>query len=430
MKKERLKTIIVEQGREVSKRKFVQRERLAAIRSSLQDGFVKVFVGIRRTGKSSLLEMVRRENAQKDFYLNFDDERLIGFAVEDFELLVECFIELFGEQDLFYFDEIQNVLGWERFVRRLHNQGKKVFVTGSNAKLLSKELGTHLTGRSLMFEILPFSFGEFLALNKFVLKKNDIYLEEVRRKLRSYFGEYVRKGGFPEYLQTGNSFFLTNIFENIIYRDVIVRHKVRSERAMKELALYLLSNAGKEFSYTRLKNMFGFASATTVREYVGFLQDSYLFFVINRYDFSLRKQMVNPKKVYSIDTAFSDRLSFRFSDDRGRVLENIVFLQLRRMGGEIYYHRGKVECDFLVRSKDKICSAVQVCVSLAEDSTKEREVKGLLEACQTHNLRSGLILTEDETDEFERDGVRVQVMPIWKWLVAGNEGYLNGDLQE
>ncbi len=418
MTKERLKTIIVEQGRDISKKKFVERERLSAIRSSLQDGFVKVFVGIRRTGKSTLLEIVRRENVQKDFYLNFDDERLIDFRVEDFGLLEECFIELFGEQNLFYFDEIQNVQGWERFVRRLHNEGKKVFVTGSNATLLSKELGTRLTGRSLMFEILPFSFGEFLALHKFTLKKNDIYLEEIRRKLRFYFGEYVQKGGFPEYLQTGNAFFLTNIFENIIYRDVIVRHKVRNERAMKELALYLLSNAGKEFSYTKLKNMFGFASATTVREYVGFLEDSYLFFVINRYDFSLKKQIVNPKKVYSIDTAFSDRLSFRFSEDKGRVLENIVFLQLRRQGGDIYYHRGKAECDFVVRIKDKICLAVQVTVSLAEESTREREVKGLLEACKVHNLQRGLILTQDEADELNIDGVQVQVMPIWRWLVG------------
>ncbi len=418
MTKERLKAIILEQGREISKKVFVDRERLPVIRDSLQDGFVKVFVGIRRAGKSTLLEMVRRENAEKDFYLNFDDERLIDFRVEDFVLLEECFIELFGEQNLFYFDEIQNVLGWERFVRRLHNQEKKVFVTGSNANLLSKELGTHLTGRSLMFEILPFSFVEFLALHKFTLGKNDIYLNKVCCRLRSYFGEYVKKGGFPEYLQTGNSFFLTNIFENIIYRDVIVRHKVRGERAMKELALYLLSNVGKEFSYTKLKSMFGFASATTVREYVSFLEESYLFFVVNRYNFSLKKQVVNPKKVYSIDTAFSDRLSFRFSEDRGRVLENIVFLQLRRQEGEIYYHREKAECDFVVRIKDKICLAVQVTVSLAEESTRQREVAGLLEACKTYGLKQGVILTEDEADEFSQDGVQVVVMPIWRWLVT------------
>ena len=214
---------------------------------------ILVISDIRRCGKSVLLQQIRSRQTEQDFYLNFDDERLVNFTVNDFQTLYEAFIELFGEQKIFYFNEIHSVIGWERFVRRLYDNSCKVFITGSNANMPSRELGTHLTRRYCQIELYPFSFSEFLKLKDEYPEYKDFYTTIGKSNLRRLFEEYLKIGGFPRYIQDMNDNYLTTLYENIIYKDVITRNKLNGERELLEMIYYLASNATKQFSY----NSFG-----------------------------------------------------------------------------------------------------------------------------------------------------------------------------
>lgn len=213
---------------------------------------ILIITGIRRCGKSVLLQQMRSKLPEQDFFFNFDDERLVNFTVADFQTLQECFFELFGEQHTYYFDEIQNVKGWETFVRRLYNEGNKVIVTGSNARMLSRELGTHLTGRYIAVEIFPFSFQEYLQLAKVQLEAKDFYLTSKRAILLGHFKEYLEKGGFPKYLQSSSTRYLSSLYDSIIFRDVMARNGLTNDKEMQELIFYLASNATKRITYTSL----------------------------------------------------------------------------------------------------------------------------------------------------------------------------------
>ena len=415
MQKNRLKQVLLEQS-EFSTKTSVVREELKTFKSKLDNPFVVIVTGIRRSGKSTLLNQLR-QNTKDNYYINFDDERLFDFKIEDFETLYEVFIELFGKQDRFYFDEIQNILGWERFVRRLTDSGKKVLITGSNANLLSKELGTHLTGRYIQIELFPFSFFEFLSLKKLKLHKNDVFLRAKRVEIKKYFNQYLEQGGFPQYLKTQESDYLKLLHENILYRDILVRYGIRQEKSLKQIVHFLTSNISKEFSYNSLKTISMLKNTTTIGDYIFYLENAYFLFTLNRFDYSLKKQLVNPKKIYSIDTGLANQISFRFSEDRGKQLENIVFLQLKRENKKLYYHRAKKECDFLIKKRDRIVGAIQVCLSLDDIETKKREVDGIIDACKTYSLTEGLILTEDEEFNLIQQGITIKVIPIWKWLL-------------
>ncbi len=356
-----------------------------------------VISGIRRCGKSTLLRQVmdRQENA---CYFNFEDPRAAGFEVSDFEKLEEALKEVYGQSSRYFFDEIQNVEGWERFVRKLQDQNNKILITGSNASLLSRELGTKLTGRHLTYDLFPFSYTEMLRLTS---KKNSPHS----------FEEYLQKGGFPEYLMYNDEAILQQLFNDIISRDIIVRHGIRNEKTVRDVALYLLSNTGKVFSYNQLKKIFGMGSVNTAISYVSYLQDSYLLFTIPVFSRSQKKQAVNPKKVYAVDTGIARANSLSFSKDKGRMLENIVFLHLRRQHREIYYFKGDNECDFLVREKGSIILAVQVCYELNEEN-KEREIKGLKEAVKSTGAGRGIIITMDQKDRIGS----IEVMPAREWM--------------
>jgi hypothetical protein len=379
-------------------------------------------MGLRRCGKSTVMKQLRDLQKEQDFCLNFEDERLVNFTVEDFQVLLTVFIEMFGIQKTIYLDEIQNIEGWERFARRLHDDGYKIYITGSNAHLLSKELGTHLTGRYLALELYPYSFREYnISKNHAIVETKN--LDTTQSSLcKKYLNEYLIQGGLPEYLQNGNPEYLAMLYENILYRDIISRYNIPNERPIKELALLLASNIGKLLSYNSLKKTLGLASGTTVAQYCQYLQNSYLFFFVNRYDYSLKRQMLAPKKCYMIDNAMADALGFRTSNDTGRFLENSVFLALKRQNlGEIYYHQHKNECDFLIRKGHKIIQAIQVCQSLQDLDTKEREYNGLIEAMQLYDLSAGLILVQNEKREetITVDGkkLHIVVQPIWEWLL-------------
>jgi predicted AAA+ superfamily ATPase len=280
------------------------------------------------------------------------------------------------------------------------DKGRHFMITGSNASLLSVELGTRLTGRHLRHELFLFSYKEFLVFTSLQAGSES-------------FGEYMRKGGFPEYLKFGRSEILHELFNDIIMRDIVVRHKLRSPKAIIEMALYLISNAGVEFSFNNLAKTFGLGSTNTATAFVSYLEDSYLLFTVPRFDYSLKKQAVNPKKAYIVDNGLANVNSVSFSSNRERMLENCVFMGLRRTGRDVFYFKGKNECDFLTREKNVITKAIQVCYELNADNM-QRENDGLLEAMEAFDLSEGIIITFDQTDELKKSGKTIKIIPAWQ----------------
>lgn len=399
--KETLRTIVRAQREELALFEYgVERERLEEL--DIEIPFAIILSGIRRCGKSTLLRQIARK-VKNFYYFNFEDSRATNFEVQDFQKLVDVFFEEFGKAEHYFFDEIQNVPKWELFVRALLDKKKHVIITGSNASLLSKELGTRLTGRHLRYELFPFSFKEFLKL---VGGRPDIRT----------FEEYFTKGGFPEFLKVQKADILQELFNDIIVRDIVARHKIRSTKIIREMALYLLTNVGREFSYSSLKGLFCLGSTSSVVSFVSYFEDSYLLFAIPKFDYSLKKQLVNPKKVYSIDNGLSNVNSASFSEDKGKMLENLAFLGLRRRHKDIFYFREKGECDFVVKEGNKITKAIQVCYDLNEDN-KDREIDGLIEALEKFQLKEGTILTYNQTDELQIGNKTIRVLPVWKWLL-------------
>ncbi len=398
--KETLRQVVKSQKSELLRFEYgVERENLNEI--DLKLSFAIVLSGIRRCGKSTLLHQLIKKTTNY-CYFNFEDTRLINFEPEDFEKLNDIFMEDNQECEYYFFDEIQNAPKWEIFVRAMLDKQKKFIITGSNASLLSKELGTRLTGRHLRYELFPFSFKEMLV---FTNKKPCI----------ESFEEYLNKGGFPDYLKFNKSEILQELLNDIIARDIIVRHRLREAKTVKDMALYLLTNVGKEFSYNGLKTLFNLGSTNSALSFVSYFEDSYLLFTIPKFDYSLKKQLVNPKKVYAIDNGLSNVNSASFSLDKGRMLENIVFLHLRRKYKEIFYFKEKNECDFLLKEKNQIISAIQVCYELHEDN-KKREIDGIIEPITKFDLKDGLILTYNQEDDFNIAGKKILVKPVWKWL--------------
>ena len=363
--------------------------------------FTIILSGIRRCGKSTLLRQVMK-TTDKAYYFNFEDPRATGFEVNDFQKLDEIFKEEYGESEYYFFDEIQNAEKWELFVRTMLDKKKHLLITGSNASLLSRELGARLTGRHLTHELFPFSYQEFLCFTS-------------KQAGADSFSEYLQKGGFPEYLRYGRSEILHELFNDIIMRDIVVRYKLRSPKTIKEMALFFTSNIGAEFSYNSLAKTFGLGSTNSAIAYVSYLEDSYLLFTVSKFDYSLKKQAVSPKKVYLIDNGLADVNSVSFSSNRGRMLENCVFLELRRARKEIFYFRGDNECDFLIKEKNAITRTIQVCYEINEDN-KKREIDGLVEALEEFHLSEGVIVTYNQEDELKVSGKIVKLAPAWRWF--------------
>ena len=368
--------------------------------------FAIVLSGIRRCGKSTILRQLMKK-VKGFYYFNFEDSRAADFDVKDFEKLDQIFHEEYKDQIYYFFDEIQNIVQWEIFVRRLVDLKKSVIITGSNASLLSKELGTKLTGRHLDYEIFPFSFKEFLKINKKGASINS-------------FEEYLNEGGFPDYLKLKRPSILQELLSDILARDISIRYKIRNQKTLKELAIYLLTNIGKQFTYNSIKKNFKLGSINSVISFVSYFEDTYMIFTISRFDYSLKKMIVNPKKVYSVDNGFTLKNSASFFDDRGRLLENLVFISLRKNNKEIFYFQEKNECDFLIREGTKIVKAFQVCYEVNEDS-KNREINGLVEALNKFKLKEGIILTYNQEDNFEIENKSIKLIPLWKWLWDAND---------
>jgi len=399
--KDELVRIVKKQQKDLLKELGVKRD----FNIKLLSKFASIISGVRRCGKSTLARQFLK-NKKPVYYIYFEDIALADFELSDFTLLEEIFEENLGPKGIFFFDEIQNIPAWEKYVRQLVDQGKKVLITGSNASMLSKELGTRLTGRHISKELYPFSYKEFLNLKN---KKHSLLL----------FDEYLLKGGFPEYLKSNDEDILRNLFQDIFYRDVMQRNDLRNEKAIKILLYYLLSNIGKELSFNKLKSLIGVGSVNSVSQFIDHFEQAYLLFTIRKFDYSLKKQLVNPKKIYCVDNAIINTNSFSFSENKGRLLENVVFVDLLRREKEVYYHKNTYECDFVIQKGLRIVEAIQVTQKL-ERHNKEREINGLLEALKTHNLSQGLILTYNQKEELIIHGKKIIIKPIWEYLQNSN----------
>ncbi|MBU2637284.1 MAG: ATP-binding protein [Bacteroidetes bacterium] len=380
-----------------------------------------VVSGLRRCGKSTLLNQIINDLYNKGiYYFNFEDERLVDFSVEDFNHLYEVFLELYGDKKVFFFDEVQNVPQWEVFVRRMQGKGCKFFITGSNASLLSKELGTKLTGRNVNVELFPFSFIEYLSFKEFQLSKNGLSLTSERAVIKKHFAEYLKHGGMPEYLKYRDTTLLKRVYEDILYRDIVARYGIKQVKPLRELGLYFLSNIGGTFSYNNLKKVLGVGSSNTIKSYADFLENSYLIFLVNKFSYSLKQQFASPKKIYCIDNGLADAVAFQFSKNKGKFLENLVFLELRRKFPEIYYYKASnnLEVDFLIKSGKNDLMLIQVADNLDSEKTRHRELAALEKAMDELKLKTALILTDDTEEEIKLKGKVIMVKPIYKWLLG------------
>ena len=236
--------------------------------------------------------------------------------------------------------------------------------------------------------------------------------------IQHHFSNYLKNGGIPEYVKFEKPEYLKDLLEGILYRDIIARYRISNENALREVVYYLASNIGKEFSYTNLGKIVGLGSPNTIANYCNYLEQCYLFFFVNRYSHSLKKQIQHNKKCYMIDPALIRITGFRVSEDRGRILENIVFLQLKMQKKDIYFHKDKKECDFIIREGNQIVQAIQVTTNLSTKEVRSREIEGLKEAMSLYNLKEGLILTENEQEIVEENGLLIRIIPIWKWLLS------------
>ena len=364
--------------------------------------FATVIKGIRRCGKSTLAQQWQKTSGTKVFSLNFDDLRMMAFGTDDFRVLDRVINE--ESPQTLIFDEIHDVEGWELYVRQKIDQGHNVLVTGSNATLLSRELGTKLSGRHVDLELSPFAYGEYLRFTG------------AEAGLASLEG-YIRKGGFPGFLRTGDVEVLKNLVEDVIYRDIAVRHNIRDTMPLRSLCMFLLGNAAKRTSPSRLKEAMRVKSATTMLEYFDFFEDAYLIGRLEAYSPSTKARLLLPKKTYIADTALSYALNVSQTPDYGNMLENVVYHHLRRNSDEMYYHAdGISECDFAVK-KDGGWSAVQVTWSLGDDN-REREFDGLVRAMAIFGLKKGMVVTADQRDFAMHGGCSIDIVPAWQYLAS------------
>jgi hypothetical protein len=421
MEKQLVKEIILEQKEEIKKifkEKIVEREVEKKAKKMLETNLIKVIIGPRRCGKSVLAHRLLK--GKKYGYINFDDERLIGIRTNDLNDCLEVLEEINPNFKYLLLDEIQNIKGWELFVNRLKRGGYNIVITGSNSKLLSKELATHLTGRHFVIELSPFSFREFLSYKGFQVKNEDFFITQKRARIKKFFDEYLKFGGFPEVLKFElKKQYLRELYDKIITRDILSRYSIKYIKDLKEIAFFAVSNFGSKISYHKIKNIFEIKSVHTAKNYLNYLEEAYLIFQLLPFSFKIKNQIRQPKKLYAIDTGLINAIRPKFSFDIGRLMENLVFLELKRQSKEIYFYSqaNNYEVDFAIREGLKIKQLIQVCYSLAREETKKREIKSLLRASKDLKCKNLLIITSDYEGEEKFKNKKIKYIPLWKWLL-------------
>lgn len=405
----------------ILKAAFVEREVSKKIGKYVPKDIIKAVTGVRRCGKSVSCFMALRD---KEFaYVNFDEKELA--EAKDYDEILKYVREFYGSVTYLLLDEVQNLPGWELWVNSLKRRGYNVVLTGSNAKLLGRELATHLTGRHLSFEMFPFSFKEFLRASGFDLRGE--YTQEEVGGMLNRLKRYLELGGFPEVVVKGYDFsYLQSLFDSIILKDIVRRYRIKYSGALYELAKHLVSGFAQEASFTNLKNMLNFRSVHTVQNYVGYIEETYLVFSLDRFSFKQKERITSPKKMYVVDAGLINAIAFQFSENFGRLMENTVAVELlRRRSCEgantgLYYYKdyfGK-EADFVIKEGPKVRQLIQVCYDVGNEGTKEREIKGLLKASDDLRCNDLMVITWDYGGEESVGGKKIRYVPLWKWLLA------------
>lgn len=393
---------------------------------------ILAIVGPRRAGKTYFMyqlihDLLEAEDCGKDdiLFVDFEDYRLIDFTAGDVESLFVAFNQLTGKHPTYlFFDEIQHLPNWSRVLRTLHNQKRyKVIVSGSNSELLSKEVSTELRGRYQDRLILPFSFKEVLRFKKATYSEASL-LTASRGKILKVFDEYLLHGGFPEVLKketnTERKQLLQNYYRTIFYKDILERHNIKAKYVLEAMMRYCLNIYADLFSISSfeksLKALGLAGSKRTIANYLHYICEAFFLIANEKFSPSPRKRMMNPKKVYLLDVGFSF-LSADFSENKSKILENVVAIELFRQQEEIFYFKGKGECDFVIKRGNTPTEAMQVCWQLNEKN-RGRELDGLAEAMSALHIKRGAILTYDEEQRIRHKGCRIEIIPIWKWLLT------------
>jgi len=416
-----LLSIVERQRNEIEeklKQKIIEREVPESFKRDIEKDIIKIITGVRRSGKSTLALLLLK--GKKFGYLNFDEKELIDQRLDD---LLSGIKEVYGNVSFLLLDEIQNVKGWELWVNSLQRRGYNLIITGSNAKLLSKELSTHITGRYIELENFPFNFREFVAFKNFSieeLKSNKEKEGEVKRILR----EYLSKGGFPEYIvKELDQSYLQTLFHSIIFSDVVKRWNVRYPSKIEDLARYLISISSNEYSATKLRNLLNFRSTLTVEKYIGYIKEAYLIFTLERFSFKAKEFLKAPKKVYVVDNGLKNAISQKTSEEIGSAIENLVFLELKRKGlkenKNIFYLKlnNDGEVDFLIKEGLETKQLIQVTYASNKDEIEKREIKALIKASEALECNNLLVITWDYEDEVKINNKKIKFMPLWMWLL-------------
>jgi len=402
------------------------------INMPINSGMIISIIGSRRAGKTTLLKQMvlkliqQGTDIQSIIFINFEDERIARNPVV-FDELLTAYLHLYPDtkpSECFYFlDEVQEIPGWEKFVRRLHESiSKNIFVTGSNARLLSKEIATSLRGRTISYEVYPFSFKEYLLYQNINPTKRNTIREKalIRKKLDNYLHE----GGYPDTIGK-NSYLQVRILRSyldvMIYRDIIERYRISNPEVLRAFILKRLANVSKEYSvhktYLELKSAGYEVSKEFLYKASEWCEDAFILFSLQQYHESLTKQQSSLKKNYAVDNGLITNTSFRASKDTGRLLENLIYLELRRRGKDIFYHKATHECDFLIREKEDICEVIQVSASLEDGDVKAREIAGLIQAAKRTGAQKATIITLDEEGEIAKKDITIKITDIVSWLL-------------
>jgi hypothetical protein len=382
----------------------------------MSSSLIKLITGPRRAGKSvSALLLLKDKNFA---YLNFDDEQLLEKFDED--VIMQVLAEVYPDFEYLLLDEIQNLEHWDMWVSKLYRRGYNMLITGSNAKLLSSEMATVLTGRYLEMEVLPFSLSECLRLNG---QEWTAELPDERAKLMLQTEDYMHYGGYPEIVNNREitESYLSSLFDSIILKDVAKRYNIRKTAELYRMATYLVSMFSNPVTYSSLKDDLGFSSKSTVQKFCNYLQQTFLFFFLPRYNSKLKLMQKSPQKVYVVDNGFMASNAFQTSENKGRLLENLVFLELIRrknkVGDNVFYYRSRNdrETDFVIREKFQITQLIQVCYDLSNKKTEKREIDAVTECAEELNCSNLLIITWDQEMTIQKGGRSVSVVPFYKW---------------
>ncbi len=387
---------------------------------------VVIFYGARRSGKTFILYHLFKTYKNEALYIDFEDDRLTEFTVADFDKLEEAFLELnphlINKEKFFLFDELQNIVGWEKYCRRaVEKRGIKIFVTGSSFKIMPFEMHTSLRGRAWSIEVTPFLFTEFLKLNNINIDDNIIYNEK-KIIVKNYFDQYIKFGGYPEVLLSKSEFekikIIKEYLSSIFFKDLVEKYKITNISLLQALMNKILTSFSQKFSlsafYKQFKEKIPF-SKDSLFKYYEYFKQSMIISETKKYSKSSYQKIRNPSKIYLIDVGIAKLVT---AEEYGRILENIVYNEIKKKNENIFYFENINECDFVIEN-DKMVSVYQVCYDINKNN-REREFNALIECCKKLNLEKGTILTYDMEEDFKIDGIEVNIIPVWKWILKNH----------